>query len=217
MGTEIGRPVFQAKDFKSELKPIWCPGCGDYRRAAGRLSRAGEHRAAAARGRVRVGHRLLEPHSRVHHRLRLQYGAWARAADRAGDQTVAPGAAGAGRRRRRRRLLDRRRSRPALHPSKPGHHLYRDGQSHLRPDERPAVADLTARAGNLIVGLRQPRGSREPASLRPGYGARFVAQGTPADMAGAGRDHRGGHPLPRVSPSSTCSHRALPTASRTRN
>lgn len=23
-------PVFQAKDFKSDLKPIWCPGCGDY-------------------------------------------------------------------------------------------------------------------------------------------------------------------------------------------
>jgi 2-oxoglutarate ferredoxin oxidoreductase subunit beta len=22
--------VLQAKDFKSELKPIWCPGCGDY-------------------------------------------------------------------------------------------------------------------------------------------------------------------------------------------
>ena len=20
----------QAKDYKSELKPIWCPGCGDY-------------------------------------------------------------------------------------------------------------------------------------------------------------------------------------------
>lgn len=23
-------PTFQAKDFKSELKPIWCPGCGDF-------------------------------------------------------------------------------------------------------------------------------------------------------------------------------------------
>jgi 2-oxoglutarate ferredoxin oxidoreductase subunit beta len=23
-------PVYQAKDFKSELKPIWCPGCGDF-------------------------------------------------------------------------------------------------------------------------------------------------------------------------------------------
>jgi 2-oxoglutarate ferredoxin oxidoreductase subunit beta len=24
------RPALQAKDYKSELKPIWCPGCGDY-------------------------------------------------------------------------------------------------------------------------------------------------------------------------------------------
>lgn len=23
-------PKYQAKDFKSELKPIWCPGCGDF-------------------------------------------------------------------------------------------------------------------------------------------------------------------------------------------
>lgn len=23
-------PTFQAKDFKSDLKPIWCPGCGDF-------------------------------------------------------------------------------------------------------------------------------------------------------------------------------------------
>lgn len=23
-------PVLQAKDFKSDLKPIWCPGCGDF-------------------------------------------------------------------------------------------------------------------------------------------------------------------------------------------
>jgi len=23
-------PMYQAKDYKSELKPIWCPGCGDF-------------------------------------------------------------------------------------------------------------------------------------------------------------------------------------------
>src|SRR5512140_1342978 len=23
-------PTFAAKDFKSDLKPIWCPGCGDF-------------------------------------------------------------------------------------------------------------------------------------------------------------------------------------------
>src|SRR5678816_480814 len=26
----IAPPKFQAGDFKSDLKPIWCPGCGDF-------------------------------------------------------------------------------------------------------------------------------------------------------------------------------------------
>ena len=32
MPSTIARPVeeYQAKDYKSELKPIWCPACGDY-------------------------------------------------------------------------------------------------------------------------------------------------------------------------------------------
>jgi len=32
MSTTTTRPVeaYQAKDYKSELKPIWCPGCGDF-------------------------------------------------------------------------------------------------------------------------------------------------------------------------------------------
>lgn len=38
-------PTLQARDFKSELKPIWCPGCGDF----GVLQAL--HRALAAVGR----------------------------------------------------------------------------------------------------------------------------------------------------------------------
>lgn len=32
MGTTTARPVdeYKARDYKSELKPIWCPGCGDF-------------------------------------------------------------------------------------------------------------------------------------------------------------------------------------------
>ena len=30
MTTSPTLPTFQAKDFKSDLKPIWCPGCGDF-------------------------------------------------------------------------------------------------------------------------------------------------------------------------------------------
>jgi 2-oxoglutarate ferredoxin oxidoreductase subunit beta len=26
----LGQPVLKPADFKSKLKPIWCPGCGDY-------------------------------------------------------------------------------------------------------------------------------------------------------------------------------------------
>jgi len=28
--THKALPTYQAKDFKSDLKPIWCPGCGDF-------------------------------------------------------------------------------------------------------------------------------------------------------------------------------------------
>ena len=38
-------PQYQAKDFRSDLKPIWCPGCGDYGVAAA------IYRALAAIGR----------------------------------------------------------------------------------------------------------------------------------------------------------------------
>ena len=32
MSTLATRPIedYTAKDFKSDLKPIWCPGCGDF-------------------------------------------------------------------------------------------------------------------------------------------------------------------------------------------
>ena len=30
MTTAVPAPAMQAKDFRSDLKPIWCPGCGDY-------------------------------------------------------------------------------------------------------------------------------------------------------------------------------------------
>ena len=23
-------PAFKASDYKSDIKPVWCPGCGDY-------------------------------------------------------------------------------------------------------------------------------------------------------------------------------------------
>ena len=52
--------------------------------------------AAAARDRVRLGDRLLEPDPGLHHGLRLQQRARPRTADRAGDQAREARAAGAG-------------------------------------------------------------------------------------------------------------------------
>jgi 2-oxoglutarate ferredoxin oxidoreductase subunit beta len=30
MSAEVPLPVFQPADYKSDLKPVWCAGCGDY-------------------------------------------------------------------------------------------------------------------------------------------------------------------------------------------
>ena len=127
------------------------PGLRRLRRGAGHLPRAGRRRPPAARDRVRLGHRLLEPHSRLHDRLRLQQRARPRAADRAGHQARQPRPAGARRRRRRRRVLDRRRPRGARHPPQHRPDLHRDGQPDLRADQGAAVADLAARAEHRVL------------------------------------------------------------------
>ena len=91
----ITRPVeeYQAKDYKSDLKPIWCPGCGDFGVVQAIYRALASVGPAAARDRVRLGHRLLEPHPRLHDGLRLQQRPRPGAADRAGDQAREPGAA----------------------------------------------------------------------------------------------------------------------------
>ena len=157
---------YQAKDYKSELKPIWCPGCGDFGVVQAIYRALAAVGTAAARDRLRLGHRLLEPDPRLHDGLRLQQRSRPRAADRAGDQARAARAAGAGRRRRRRRLLDRRRPRGARGAPQRRPHLHRDGQPDLRAHQGPALADLAARAAHRVLDVGQPRGPREPAALR---------------------------------------------------
>ena len=143
------------------------PGLRRLRRRAGDLPRAGRHRPPAARDRLRLRHRLLEPHPRLHDGLRLQHRARPRAADRAGHQAGQPRAAGARGRRRRRRLLDRRRPRRARDPPQHRPHLHRDGQPDLRPDQGPAVADVprgAARPSPRTYGSMEEPG--QPAALR---------------------------------------------------
>jgi 2-oxoglutarate ferredoxin oxidoreductase subunit beta len=78
-------------EFKSALKPIWCPGCGDF----GVLQAL--YRALTAIGRpphevaVRLGHRVLEPASpdtRPAYGFKHIHGA--RPADRPGHQARDP-------------------------------------------------------------------------------------------------------------------------------
>ncbi len=49
---DTANPSLAAKDFKSDLKPIWCPGCGDFGVLQAHLPRAGR-RSAGRRTRSR--------------------------------------------------------------------------------------------------------------------------------------------------------------------
>ena len=191
------------------------PGLRRLRRRPGDLPRARRGRAPAARDRVRLRHRLLEPDPRLHHGLRLQQRARPRAADRAGDQARQPRAAGARRGRRRRRLLDRRRPRGARGAPQHGPHLHRDGQPDLRAHQGAALADLAARAAHRVLVVGQPRGPGEPAAVRARLRGELRRAGHAGRHAGPRRGDRGGDPLSRASRSSTCSRRASPTGRRT--
>ena len=176
---------YQAKDYKSDLKPIWCPGCGDFGVVQAIYRALVERRAPASRDRLRLGHRLLEPHPGLHHGLRLQQRPRPGAADRAGHQARQPRPPRPRGRGRRRRLLDRRRPRGPRRPPQHGPHLHRDGQPDLRPHQGPALADLAA--GPARPRPRPGAASRTRStrcSTCSAYGASFVAQGTPADMQG---------------------------------
>jgi 2-oxoglutarate ferredoxin oxidoreductase subunit beta len=53
------KKAYKAKDYKSDLKPIWCPGCGDYT-VLNSITRAlAELALPPERGRGRLRHRLL--------------------------------------------------------------------------------------------------------------------------------------------------------------
>jgi 2-oxoglutarate ferredoxin oxidoreductase subunit beta len=95
---------------------------------------------------------------------------------------------------------------PARHPPQPRPHLPGDGQPDLRPHQGPALAHV-ARGGCT---RSPPSSDRSKSPVNPllyvlAYGAGFVAQGTPADMAGPRRHRRAGHSVPGLRPSSTCS------------
>ena len=130
----------QPADYKSDLKPVWCAGCGDF----GAL--AALHRAMAKL--------QLEPWNTVvvsgigcSSRLPGYVetfgfnGVHGRALTLAtGIKAVAAGAQRHRRRRRRRRHRDRRKPFPPRRAAQPRHRVPPDGQRDLRPDQGPGRA-----------------------------------------------------------------------------
>ena len=73
---------YKPDDYKIDLKPVWCPGCGDFGVAQRALSRDGGAAARAVEHGRRLGHRLLVAAARVRRDVRIQQPARPRAADR---------------------------------------------------------------------------------------------------------------------------------------
>jgi 2-oxoglutarate/2-oxoacid ferredoxin oxidoreductase subunit beta len=156
---------YQARDYKSELKPIWCPGCGDF-------------------GVVQAIYRALAAVGRSPHEIAFVSGIGC--SSRIPGYTTAYGF-------------------NSVHGrALPIAHGFSIGGGHVAHAVRRNM-DLTYIVmDNQIYGLTKgqlsptsPRGLRTASSswgsledpVNPllyvlGYGASFVAQGTPADMAG---------------------------------
>ena len=177
--------TYQAKDYKSELKPIWCPGCGDF-------------------GVVQAIYRALAAHRpRRRTRSRSSPASAARAAFPATRPPTASTACTAARCRSRRASSSRIPSCWCWCAGGDGDG-FSIGGGHV-PHAIRRNLDLTYIVmDNQIYGLTKgqlsptsPRGLNTASSVfgsleepvNPllyvlAYGARFVAQGTPADMAG---------------------------------
>ncbi len=176
--------VYQAKDYKSELKPIWCPGCGDF-------------------GVVQAIYRALAAIGRPPHEIAFVSGIGC--SSRIPGYTTAYGFNSV-----HGRALPIAQGIKLAHPELLVLVAGGDGDGfsigggHL-PHAIRRNLDLTyVVMDNQIYGLTKgqlsptsPRGLKTASSVfgsleapvNPlmyvlGYGARFVAQGTPADMAG---------------------------------
>ncbi len=68
--------ALQARDYKSDIKPIWCPGCGHYA-VLSALTKALAHlRTGAGAGGIDLRHRLFLAPARLSQHLWLPWGAW---------------------------------------------------------------------------------------------------------------------------------------------
>jgi 2-oxoglutarate ferredoxin oxidoreductase subunit beta len=176
--------TFQAKDYKSELKPIWCPGCGDF-------------------GVVQAIYRALAAINRPPHEIAFVSGIGC--SSRIPGYTTAYGFNSV-----HGRALPIAQGIKLAHPDLLVLAAGGDGDGfsigggHVAHAIRRNIDMTYIVMDNQIYGLTKgqlsptsPRGVKTASSVfgsledpvNPlmyvlGYGARFVAQGTPADMAG---------------------------------
>jgi 2-oxoglutarate ferredoxin oxidoreductase subunit beta len=176
--------VIQAKDFKSELKPIWCPGCGDFGvlqaiyRALTGVGRP-PHDVAFVSGigcSSRIpGYTTAYGFNTVHGRaLPIAQGIkfanpelLVLAAGGDGDGFSIGGG----------HVPHAIRRNPDITYIVMDNHIYGLTKGQLSPTSRRGLATASSVYGSLEDPVN-------PLLYVLAYGARFVAQGTPADMAG---------------------------------
>jgi TPP-dependent indolepyruvate ferredoxin oxidoreductase alpha subunit len=106
-------PSLKAKDYKSHIKPVWCPGCGHFGVLSALTKTLAYLELPPTEVAVISGIGCSSRLPAYLDRLRLPRRARTRAGAGLGAQGRAPGTDRHRRRRRRRRLLHRRQSLPA--------------------------------------------------------------------------------------------------------
>jgi len=176
--------VYQVKDFKSELKPIWCPGCGDYGvvqaiyRALANIGRA-PHDVAFVSGigcSSRIpGYTTAYGFNTVHGRaLPIAQGI---KLSRPDLLVLAAGGDGDGFSIGGGHVPHCIRRNPDITYVVMDNHIYGLTKGQLSPTSPRGLATASSVYGSLEDPVN-------PLLYVLAYGARFVAQGTPADMPG---------------------------------
>jgi 2-oxoglutarate/2-oxoacid ferredoxin oxidoreductase subunit beta len=176
--------VLQAKDFKSDLKPIWCPGCGDYGvvqamyRALANIGRA-PHEVAFVSGigcSSRIpGYTTAYGFNTVHGRaLPIAQGI---KLSRPDLLVLAAGGDGDGFSIGGGHVPHAIRRNADITYIVMDNHIYGLTKGQLSPTSPRGLATASSVYGSLEDPVN-------PLLYVLAYGARFVAQGTPADMAG---------------------------------
>jgi 2-oxoglutarate ferredoxin oxidoreductase subunit beta len=176
--------VYQAKDYKSELKPIWCPGCGDFGvvqaiyRALANIGRP-PHEIAFVSGigcSSRIpGYTTAYGFNTVHGRaLPIAQGI---KMSRPDLLVLAAGGDGDGFSIGGNHLPHTVRRNPDITYIVMDNQIYGLTKGQLSPTSPLGLKTVSSAFGSLEDPVN-------PLMYVLGYGARFVAQGTPADMAG---------------------------------